>query len=137
MAMLAAFATTIAASVWMVVELQSVSRASWAGASRNTPAAASVNQSSVMVRAQLPGVVARITPISGGGKAGSWGSHSVERRLPTMAFALQPGESLDARIEPGPFKAEFEVPFYTALSRQAQLGVEIQGGKVIVRRRGE
>ena len=135
--MLAAFAITIVAAVWIVRKLDSMSRASWSNARPEVRNAADSNGATSVVRARLPGVVARITPIVGGDQRGSIGSAVVERRLPTMAFALQPGESLDSRLPPGPFKAEFDVPFYTAMSREAQLGVEFQGGKVIVRRRGQ
>lgn len=76
---------------------------------------------------QSAGIIARITA----------GDTHVERRLPTMAFALQPNQSLDARIPPGPFRAEFTVPFATAGVRQALLGAEFQGGKMIMLRNGE
>jgi mono/diheme cytochrome c family protein len=54
-----------------------------------------------------------------------------------MAFALQPGQSLDSRVPPGPFRAEFTVPFLPGSTRHAQIGAEFQGGKLIVLRRGQ
>ncbi len=128
--MASAFALTTIAVVWMVREINRVSRESWTKAASRAVASPSASRrkdgGNGQIRANLPGILAAITA----------GDLTVERRLPSMSFALQPGESLDARIAPGAFRAEFTVPFSTALSRDAQLGVEFQGGKVIVSRRG-
>lgn len=153
--MLAAFAITTGAVIWMVRTIDRVSRASWDTNSRASGGAGSAGSMSMgtsgtsqqgadvsggprdFEHTQISGVLARITALVPGEVKGSIGQVPVERRLPTMAFALQPSESLDSRVAPGPFRAEFTVPFSTALSREAQIGVEFEGGKVMISRRGE
>lgn len=132
--MLAAIVGTTIAAVWMVRALAQVNRYVPPSTSISSTTAASAT---TVVQSVLPGVRARLTPINSSAAHDSTEQIVIERRLPTMSFALQPGESLDSRIAPGPFKAEFEVPFYPGATREAQLGVEFQGGKVIVTRNGE
>jgi hypothetical protein len=68
------------------------------------------------------GVVATITA----------GDLRIERALATLDFALGAGDSIDAEIPPGPFRVEFTAAFVTGKTREAQLGAEFQGGKLIV-----
>ncbi|MCZ6445904.1 MAG: hypothetical protein O6758_06940, partial [Planctomycetota bacterium] len=57
---------------------------------------------------------------------------TVQRRLPAMAFALGDGQTLDARLPPGPFDGEFIVTFHPGAVRRAALGAEIQGGSLMI-----
>ncbi|MCZ6612281.1 MAG: hypothetical protein O6941_06570, partial [Planctomycetota bacterium] len=61
---------------------------------------------------------------------------TVQRRLPAMAFALCDGQTLDARLPPGPFDGEFIVTFHPGAVRRAALGAEIQGGSLMIQRKG-
>ncbi len=73
------------------------------------------------------GVEARITA----------GTTKVQVRLPSVDFALHPGESLDARMSPGPFRAEFTVHFWSGDVSHTRLGAEIQAGKLMILHRGQ
>ncbi|MHC5022635.1 MAG: hypothetical protein ACYTGG_01815 [Planctomycetota bacterium] len=65
------------------------------------------------------------------------GDVTVERSLPAMSFAVRAGETLDARLPEGPFTATFTVRFRPGTVREARLGADLQGGSLIIRRRGE
>ena len=65
------------------------------------------------------------------------GDVTVERRLPAMAFALGEGQSLDARLPPGPFEATFDVTFHPGPVRRAALGGELTGGTLVIERKGK
>lgn len=62
------------------------------------------------------------------------GDVEIERTLPRLAFRLEPGETLDARLAPGPFTAVFEVAFHPGRVAQAAVGAQLLGGQLIVRR---
>ena len=62
---------------------------------------------------------------------------TVQRRLPAMAFALGDGQTLDAQLPPGPFDGEFIVTFHPGAVRRAALGAAIQGGSLMIQRKGK
>jgi len=81
----------------------------------------------IALRADLEtelGVQARITA----------GDVTIDRTFPSLNFALHPGQSLDARLPAGPFKAEFAVTFLAGQVREATIGAVFQGGSMILRR---
>lgn len=60
----------------------------------------------------------------------------VERDLPWAAFALEAGQSLDPRIEPGPFAAVIEVTFRPRGDALGRLGASLSGMRMILERAG-
>jgi mono/diheme cytochrome c family protein len=78
-------------------------------------------------RPRNPGVLATVRA----------GETSVERRLPALAFALEPGQSLDARVPAGPFEARFDVTFHPGSVRRARVGADMSGGTLSIERAGQ
>src|SRR5688500_1228076 len=74
-----------------------------------------------------PGVGAKITAAD----------RVVERSLRSLSFALEPGQSLDAQIPPGPFEAQFTVRFHPGDVQLAAFGAEIQNASIIIKRGDE
>ncbi len=64
------------------------------------------------------------------------GSVFVERSLPALAFFLEPGQSLDPRLPPGPFEAIFTVTFSPGSVGAARIGAEIRGGSLLINMKG-
>jgi mono/diheme cytochrome c family protein len=64
------------------------------------------------------------------------GGISVQRELSAMAFRVGPGEALDRRLPPGPFRGIFHVAFAPGPVQAARVGAHVQGGQIILRRRG-
>ncbi len=62
------------------------------------------------------------------------GDVRVERSLPGAAFGLDPGQTLDARLPPGPFTAVLDVAFVPGAVAEAAIGAHLQGGQLIIRR---
>src|SRR5262245_17335909 len=63
------------------------------------------------------------------------GELMVERALPAVAFALDAGQSLDARLSAGvEFEGEFNVTVRPGPVRQARLGGIVQNGSIIIKR---
>jgi len=65
------------------------------------------------------------------------GDVQVERRLPSLSFALRPGQVLDPRLPAGPFDAEIVVRFDPGRVRRARLGAVVEGVTVSIERRGK
>lgn len=62
----------------------------------------------------------------------SGGGETCETTTPALAFALNPGESLDPRIPAGAFVARFEAKLASDISRRARLGATFAGSTVRV-----
>ncbi len=62
---------------------------------------------------------------------------AVERRMASLAFAVDRGQTLDARLPAGPFDGEFSVTFAPGPVRRAVLGAEIEGGTLVIERQGQ
>ncbi len=60
----------------------------------------------------------------------------VARDLPSAAFALEAGQSLDPRIPPGPFAAVLEVTFRPRGDALGRVGAELTGLRMILERTG-
>ena len=113
-------ASVVCTAVFAVVLVVALERARNAGISTHAEAR------QIDLPREPHGVVATITA----------GDLRIERSLPTLDFALGAGESLDADIPPGPFRVEFNAAFVTGQTREAQLGAEFQGGKLIIMHKG-
>ncbi len=65
------------------------------------------------------------------------GNVSLERRWKSLEISAAMGESVDPDLPPGPFEGEFTIEFRPGQNRWARIGVEIQGGSIIIIRDGE
>lgn len=60
----------------------------------------------------------------------------LERTLPSAAFALEAGQSLDPRLPPGPFEAAVEVTFRPVGDPMGKIGATLVGLGLVVERNG-
>jgi hypothetical protein len=74
-----------------------------------------------------PGVVATLEA----------GAGTIQAVMPVLSFHLEPDESLDPRLPAGTFAGRFTLTFSPGGVRFARLGALLQGGSVIMSRRGE
>jgi len=61
---------------------------------------------------------------------------TISMRLARMDWAINPGAKIDSQIVSGPIEAVFQVTFISGPVHMAYIGVEVQGGSVIVLREG-
>ena len=125
LAMVAAVVLTAVFAVWLVRYFIHVQQSLMAHRpSANAPAVATPKDAEVRLTAGVP---TRITA----------GERLSELRLASADFTLNPGESLDPVIEPGPFRAEFTVRFWSGNVRQTRLGADLRGGKLMILHAGQ
>lgn len=98
---------------------------------RQAPVAALQSTDDTASSEPLPNPVAGVRVIM------SAGDQSFVRTLPALAFGLSGDQSLDSRVAPGPFHADFEVTFHPGSVRRATVGAELQGGSLMILRRDE
>jgi mono/diheme cytochrome c family protein len=64
------------------------------------------------------------------------GAVTVERTLPLASFSLEDGQSLDPRLPPGPFEAEFVLTIDAGDVEYARVGARLENASLIVFDRG-